>query len=162
MASRYGVAVDAGALAHAALLHDCAREMGAAEMARLAGGDELPPTAHRRGLLHGPAGAALVRRELGVEDESVLEAIGHHTTGRAGGGVLLSLVLAGDYLDAGRPFHAGRETLEGPDGLLARCASLTALCLAVMRSKLSWCLDRGRWIAPASVEAYNWYLEVAA
>ena len=75
----------------AALLHDAARETEPEDYLRLA--DEWglavgEPERKSPKLLHGPVAAELARRELGVEDEEVLEAIRVHTVGAAGIGAL--------------------------------------------------------------------------
>src|SRR5215211_8815190 len=65
----------------AALLHDAARETEPEEFLRLAGEWGLSVGELEREspkLLHGPVAAELARRELGVEDEEVLEAIRVH------------------------------------------------------------------------------------
>ena len=82
----------------AALLHDAARETGPEEFLRLAGEWELSvgePERQSPKLLHGPVAAELARRELGVEDEEVLEAVRAHTTGKARDGTARARAVRG-------------------------------------------------------------------
>src|SRR5215210_2086356 len=72
-----------------ALIHDAARETEPEEFLRLAREWNLPvgdPERQSPKLLHGPVAAELARRELGVEDEEILEAVRAHTTGKPGMG----------------------------------------------------------------------------
>ena len=140
----------------AALLHDAAREMPAEEFLNLAHGWGLPvgePERESPKLLHGPVAAELARRELGVEDGEVLDAIREHTTGRPGMGPL-SLVLyvadkvepARDYPSVGRLRRLAREDLRG--------AAAESLRRSIAHNE-----ERGRATHPASVEALAWLEE---
>lgn len=158
LAARYGLRLEPDRVREAALLHDAAREQPAAELRALFTPEELralPLGGANDELLHGPAGARLVERELSVRSPDVLDAIRWHTTGRDRPSDLLTLVLVADYLEPGRPFH-GRAPRPEDHGTLA------ALAAAVQRAKLAWCLEEGVTVAPESVVAYNWYLGRAA
>ena len=82
----------------AAFLHDLAREVEEEEMLRIAKEEGIPLGEREREkpiLLHGPVAARLARKELGVEDEEVLEAVRVHTTGEPGmGSISLALYVA--------------------------------------------------------------------
>jgi nicotinate-nucleotide adenylyltransferase len=53
-------------------------------------------------LLHGKAGAILLRGKFGVEDEDILEAIRYHTTGKIGMGPLAQAVYVADKIETTR------------------------------------------------------------
>ena len=55
-------------------------------------------------LLHGPVAAELARRELGVEDTEVLDAIREHTTGRPGMGPLSLVLYVADKIEPARDY----------------------------------------------------------
>ena len=61
-------------------------------------------------LWHGPVGAMIARKEFGVTDEDMLNAIRFHTTGRAGMSPLEKLIYIADMIEPGRDFP-GVETL---------------------------------------------------
>jgi predicted HD superfamily hydrolase involved in NAD metabolism len=91
----------------AALLHDAARETPSEELLRLARDWSVPveePELQSPNLLHGPVAAELARRELGVEDEEVLEAIRIHTTGAPRMGPLALAVYVADKIEPGRDY----------------------------------------------------------
>ena len=145
--------LDRGRARLAALLHDAAREMPSEEFLGLADSWNLPvgqPERESPKLLHGPVAAELARRELGVEDGEVLDAIREHTTGRPEMGPL-SLVLyvadkvepARDYPSVGRLRRLSREDLRG-----AAAESL--------RQSIAHNEERGRPTHPASIETLGW------
>jgi predicted HD superfamily hydrolase involved in NAD metabolism len=137
----------------AALLHDAARETGPEEFLRLADEWDLPvgdPERQSPKLLHGPVAAELARRELGIEDGEVLEAIRAHTTGKREMGPL-ALVLyvadkiepARDYPSVGRLRKLAREDLHG--------AAAESLRRAIAHNE-----ERGRDTHPSSLETLEW------
>jgi predicted HD superfamily hydrolase involved in NAD metabolism len=140
----------------AALLHDAARETEPGEFLRLAEKWDVPvgePERESPKLLHGPVAAELARRELGVEDEEVLEAIRAHTVGRAEIGPLaLALYVADkieparDYPSVGRIRELAREDL--------REAATEALRRVVAHNE-----GRGRSIHPSSRAMLEWLEE---
>jgi predicted HD superfamily hydrolase involved in NAD metabolism len=137
----------------AALLHDAARETEPEDYLRLA--DEWglavgEPERKSPKLLHGPVAAELARRELGVEDEEVLEAVRVHTVGAAEIGALaLALYVADkieparDYPSVGRIRDLAREDLYG--------AAAESLRRAIGHNE-----GRGKSIHPASREMLEW------
>ena len=152
LARTHGLDPDRARLA--ALLHDVAREIGRPEkFLRLAEEWDLPVGEHERRdpkLLHGPVAAELARRELGVEDAEVLEAVRVHTVGRAGvEGLALVLYVADkseparDYPSVGRLRRLSREDL--------REAAAEALRRAIAHND-----ERGRETHPASHETLAW------
>ena len=91
----------------AALLHDAARETGPEEFLRLADEWELSvgePERQSPKLLHGPVAAELARRELGIEDEEVLEAVRAHTTGKPCMGPLALALYVADKIEPAREY----------------------------------------------------------
>ncbi|MDD3895129.1 MAG: bis(5'-nucleosyl)-tetraphosphatase (symmetrical) YqeK, partial [Syntrophomonadaceae bacterium] len=69
----------------AGILHDYAKEKPVAELLTIAGENGLLVDDVFRQvpfLLHAPVGACLIKKELGIEDEAILNAISSHTLGR--------------------------------------------------------------------------------
>src|SRR5829696_4101448 len=105
LARKHGLDPDRTRLA--ALLHDAARETEPKEFLRLAGEWDLAvgePERQSPKLLHGPVAAELARRELGVEDEEVLEAVRAHTVGEAGMGQLALALYVADKIEPSRDY----------------------------------------------------------
>jgi predicted HD superfamily hydrolase involved in NAD metabolism len=137
----------------AALLHDAAREMGPDEFLRLADKWNLRVgDAERQSpkLLHGPVAAELARRELGIDGEEVLEAIGAHTTGRPGMGPLALVLYVADKIEPAREYPSvGRLRKLAREDLYA--AALESLRRAIAHNEA-----RGKNTHPASLKTLDW------
>lgn len=96
LAERYGADVDKAELA--GLLHDAAKQKPLEEMqnlARKAFGDTLDPVIMATGsLLHGYAAVTVAKETYGIDDEDILAALAHHTTGAVHMGILEKLSLS--------------------------------------------------------------------
>jgi len=137
----------------AALLHDSARELGNAELLRLAkelGHEVIEAEREKPNLLHGPVAAGLTRRELGVEDAEVLEAVRVHTTGAPGMGALALALYVADKIEPARDYE-GVEDLRALAEVDLREATLGAL-----RRAISYNESRGRETHPLSLETLRW------
>jgi predicted HD superfamily hydrolase involved in NAD metabolism len=137
----------------AALLHDAARETGPDEFLRLAGEWDLPVGEVEKEspkLLHGPVAAELSRRELGVEDEEVLEAIRAHTTGRPGMGPLALVLYVADKIEPARDYPSV--------GRLRRLAreDLRVATTESLRRAIDYNEGRGKDVHPSSRAALEW------
>jgi predicted HD superfamily hydrolase involved in NAD metabolism len=140
----------------AALLHDAARETEPEEFLRLAWEWDLPVGAPEREspkLLHGPVAAELARRELGVEDEEVLEAIRDHTVGRAGMGQLALAVYVADKIEPARDYPSVGKIRD-----LAR-RDLREAATEALRRVVAHNEERNRPVHPSSRAMLEWLEE---
>jgi predicted HD superfamily hydrolase involved in NAD metabolism len=145
--------LDADRARLAALVHDAAREMGPEEFLYLADKWHLQvgdPERQSPKLLHGPVAAELARRELGVDDEEVLEAVSTHTTGRPGMGPLALVLYVADKIEPARDYPSvGRlRTLARED---LRRAAEESLRRAIAHND-----ERGKATHPASLKMLDW------
>ena len=148
--------VDPGRARLAALLHDAARERSSEEFLCLAedlGLDVGGPERESPKLLHGPVAAELARRELGVEDGEVLEAIRAHTTGRPGMGPLSLVLYVADKIEPARDY----PSVENLRRLARR--DLRAAAAESLRRSIAHNEERGRPTHPASIETLGWLEE---
>jgi predicted HD superfamily hydrolase involved in NAD metabolism len=137
----------------AALVHDSAREIGPDEFLRLAHTWNLrvgDPEQQSPKLLHGPVAAEMARRELGIEDEEVLEAVRGHTTGRPGMGPLALVLYVADKIEPARDYPSVGRLRE-----LARYDLHTA-ALGSLRRAITHNEARGKITHPASLETLDW------
>ncbi len=149
LAARHGADPERAWLA--GLLHDCARELPAADLVRAAdrrglldqAGAPLPE------LLHALVGAAVAREELGIEDEEVLSAIARHTTGEAGMGAVELAVFVADYVEPGRSFPGVEEVRRVAEESLSRAA------LLALEQTVSRLAEAGRPVDARSVRALD-------
>jgi predicted HD superfamily hydrolase involved in NAD metabolism len=140
----------------AALLHDAARETEPEEFLRLAESWGLPigePERESPKLLHASVAAELARRELGVEDQEVLEAIRAHTTGCPGMGPIALALYVADKIEPARDYPSV-ERLRGLASEDLRMAAAEAL-----RRAISYNEGRGRSIHPDSRATLEWLEE---
>ncbi|MDQ4003549.1 MAG: bis(5'-nucleosyl)-tetraphosphatase (symmetrical) YqeK [Actinomycetota bacterium] len=137
----------------AALLHDTAREVGKEELLRVAEEEDLYMSDFEREwpiLLHGPVAAELARRDLGVEDEEVREAVRHHTTGGQGMGSLALALFVADKIEPART---------GPKVEELRDLAVEDLCqaaTAALEGSISYNELRGYQTHPKSRETLYW------
>jgi predicted HD superfamily hydrolase involved in NAD metabolism len=140
----------------AALLHDAARETEPEEFLRLAERWDLPiggPERESPKLLHASVAAELACRELGIEDEEVLEAIRAHTTGQPGMGPLALALYVADKIEPARDYPSVERLRELASEDL-RLAATEAL-----RRAISYNEGRGRSIHPDSRATLEWLEE---
>lgn len=136
----------------AGLLHDIMKEADAQEQERYIRMDvrryppcyELSPK-----LMHAPAAASYVRRELGIKNREVLAAIRYHTTGRANMSLLEKVVFLADFTSADRDYH-DIDTMRS----LAN-KSMDEAMLYALSSTITHLVSKGRLVHPDAIDAYN-------
>lgn len=137
----------------AALLHDAARESSPEELLEIAPRYGLEPdgfTRERPMLLHGPVAAEEARRELGIEDPEVLEAVRVHTTGAPEIGPLALAVYVADKIEPGRDYPSVGRLRE-----LAR-KDLREAAKAILSATEAHNENRGRPTHPDSRRMLAW------
>jgi predicted HD superfamily hydrolase involved in NAD metabolism len=105
LATRYGA--DQQKAEAAAILHDYAKFRPLDEMRQIIQSEPDIPNDlldYNHELWHAFVGAVLVREELGITDQDILNAIRYHTTGRPGMSPLEKVVFLADYIEPGRRF----------------------------------------------------------
>ena len=99
----------------AALLHDCAKGMSFEEQIKKCKELKLvldeetmacPP------VIHAPLGACIARREYGICDEEILNAICYHTVGRVGMSDLDKIIYVADMIEPTRDYEGVEELRE--------------------------------------------------
>ncbi len=157
LAERYDVDPDLAALG--GLLHDVARGVSGPEMIKFCQDHNIPVgpvEASQPVLLHGVVGAETVRKELGIDDESLLAAITWHSTGREGMSILEKIVFLADKLDPGKAGYYP-PGLEGLPGLAEQ--DLDRALLMYYDWLLYNLIQSGRLIHTATIEARNYVIE---
>lgn len=95
-----------------ALLHDCAKDIPNTLKLRLCKEFHIPMDEvllEDIELSHSFLGAEIAKREYGVKDEEILNAIKYHTTGRADMSVLEKVIYLADYIEPNRTLFKGLE-----------------------------------------------------
>lgn len=152
MCGLYGVDRVKGYLA--GLAHDICKDLSDQEQLDLAQTDGMPVSDAERkkpSLLHGRAAAVMLRRDFGIEDSEVIEAVARHTLGGVNLCSLSKIVYAADKIEPGRP----QSTDEYRKRLF--CMSLDELALAVLDENMEYLASRGK--RPA-LESYDFRLSL--
>lgn len=150
LAGLHGADKDAAALA--GLLHDYAKNMSPEELreAAQALNLELDDVVSRHMMLaHGPVGAGLVERDLGISDSDILNAIRFHTVGRPGMGKLEKIVYLADFIEPGRKFKKADELRK-----VAR-DNLDKAVLMALESSLEYLIGSDRLMHPNTLFTRN-------
>ncbi len=150
LAERYGASEEVAYLA--GLLHDYGKAYNYEQLLQWTEelGLELDwITLSSNKLLHAPVGAALIKKELGITDQSILDAVAYHTTGRSGMSLLEKIIYLSDYIEPGRDYEGAEKirqiAAEDLDKALLAAVD-TAIC-SVVRRRL--------FLHPRSVEFRN-------
>ncbi len=136
----------------AGLAHDVARELEGDEMiahaARYSGeAEELEKS--RPILLHGKAGAFLLRRDLGIMDSDILEAVAWHVTGRPGMSLTEKCVFIADY------FAPDREFIEESERLMITNQDIDRLMIFVLERTFDYLKREGKDVAYTALSLYK-------
>lgn len=153
--------VDASKAEIASTAHDIARAMKESDLIERAEAYGLPvhPVERRVPvLLHGPVGSEMLRRDCGIDDPEVLEAVYWHSTFNRGLGPVAQIAFLADKLDERK---SGRYPFQDRVDKLAR-ESLDAAVLAFVQEEIASLLRAGQLIHPASIEGLNYLLESSA
>ena len=151
LAERFGG--DAEKARVAAILHDVAkfwpvdRQRAAIEEEGAPAG--LDTLSYDKELWHSHAGAYAAKRDFGVEDEEMLDAIRYHTSGRVGMTKLDKIVCLADYIEPGREFPGVDRLRE-----LAE-TSLEEALIAGFDGTIRFLLEQGKRIYPLTVLTRN-------
>ncbi|MGY3750647.1 bis(5'-nucleosyl)-tetraphosphatase (symmetrical) YqeK [Vagococcus acidifermentans] len=135
----------------AALTHDYAKERPDDEMAALVAQGVFEPEllAYGNPIWHAELGAYLAEQELGLKDETILQAIRLHTIGSAEMTLLDKLIYVADYIEPGRKFpgvdRARQLARENLDAAVRYESKHTLLHLVQTNAK----------IYPKAIETYN-------
>jgi predicted HD superfamily hydrolase involved in NAD metabolism len=136
----------------ASFLHDIAKMLPKTEQTALArelGMSEAELASYPIQVLHGPVAALIARKELGVDDSEVLQAIAAHSTGCAGMSGIAKVVLIADYIEETRSFP-GAEELRSHGAV-----TLDELTIAILRRKLNHLIEANKDIDPRAIALWN-------
>lgn len=154
LAKQYGADVKKAELA--AIFHDYAKLHPIAELKEVITANKIDPRllSYHPELWHGPAAVPLLQKEVGIDDEDILNAIHHHTTGRANMSLLEQIVYVADYIEPGRQFPGVDEVRE-----LSK-VSLSSALMKALGNTIVFLINKKSPVFPDTFEAYN-YLMIA-
>ncbi|MFN7251297.1 MAG: bis(5'-nucleosyl)-tetraphosphatase (symmetrical) YqeK [Anaerobacillus sp.] len=135
----------------AAIFHDYAKYRPIAEMKLIVSEQKMSDKLLSYGseLLHAPVGAYLVQKEVGIDDEDVLDGIRYHTTGRANMTLLEKIIYISDYIEPNRSFKGVEEVRK-----LAEKDLDQALITAISNT-IQFLVKKRQPVFPDTLAAYN-------
>jgi nicotinate-nucleotide adenylyltransferase len=131
----------------AGIAHDMCKSMGLGEIISLAqsdGGGMTRMEMDKPSLLHGRAAAALLKKQYGIHNEDVLDAVRYHTTA-GGGGDLSRVVYVADKIESSRE-EVSEELRD-----MCRTAGLDALFTAALDTTVAYLRSREMDISPGTL-----------
>lgn len=131
------------------LVHDVAREYSDSDLIAWSYKDGMPVGPLYKAspmLLHGRAGAMVLKEKFGIEDHEILDAVRSHTTGTAGMSPLAKILFVADYIEPERKHITPGflKSLEGKD--------LDSMVYAVLMGTLNHLASMGKSVAPEALD----------
>ncbi len=154
LAKKYGA--DEQKAAIAGLLHDCAKNYSKEDMYALCREYDIcldDVISKSTGLIHGLLGAEVARREYGVDDEEIYDAIYYHTVGKPAMSLLTQIIYIADGIEPNRHYDGVDRIRELADENLDK-----ALLLQIDYTIKS-VLSKGALLHINTVDTRNYYLE---
>ena len=152
LAARHGIDPDRAELG--ALAHDVCRAVPGDDLLKMSAELSVPVADVDRDfpiLLHGPVGAALLRKEDGLTDQALYDAVRWHSTAHASLDDLGKLIFLADKLD---PQKAGVYSYQARLHEMA-LESLDLALLEFLTREMAARIEKGETVHPASVDARN-------
>ena len=152
LAQKYGEDPDKAYFA--GLLHDICKELPDDEQKELvisSGFTYCREELETKSLWHAVAGAGFVKKEFGIEDIDILNAIRFHTVGRAGMSRLEEIVYLGDLISAERDYKDVDRMRK------LAYSSLNDAMLEAFAFSIRSVVKKGGLVPICTAEGYNFY-----
>ena len=134
------------------LIHDCCKDEAPGLQLSYMLGNSLEMTEleiNEPKLYHAMCGSVYARKEFGITDEDMLNAIRYHTTGRKNMSLLEKIVFIADFISAERDYN-------GVDVMREKAKrSLEEAIVEGLGFTIKDLIERERIIHPDTVDAYN-------
>ncbi len=134
----------------AALLHDMARSMPVEAMNMYVKHLGLPERyKDNPNLSHSKIGAELAAKELGIDDEEILNGISYHTTGRANMSLIEKIVFLADAIEPGRSYPGADEIRK------LVYEDIDAACACSLEGTIEFIASKGEYLDEDTVKAFE-------
>ncbi len=152
LAAEFGGDIQRAGLA--GLLHDYAKERSDQEFADVITKKNLDPTLlnYNNAIWHGVVGAEIVKDELGIYDEDVLNAIRRHTVGATNMTQIDKCVFVADFIEPARDFPGIKEARDYAE------KSLDSAVAFELKHSLEHLISKNREIYPETFVSYNYWI----
>lgn len=166
LAAVHGVDVEKALVA--GILHDCAKCLSHKKQMAICDKNHVKlndlETADDSPLLHAKAGSILAKKEYGIADQDILNAIFYHTTGRPMMSPLEKIIYIADYIEPGR-HHMKRSGNGEPMERLTRIRQMAyqdldeTLC-SILSDTLTYLQGKGGRVDSMTRQTYEYYEKI--
>ena len=148
LAKHYGEDVQKAELA--ALFHDMFRSTPASVLNMYIRQLGLPKNImDNPNLSHGKIAAVIMKRDFGIEDEDIVNAVSFHTTGRAGMSKLEKIIFLADSIEPGRNYPMVDEIRA------LAYINLEKACISSLTRTVEYIKGIGEYLDPDTISAIN-------
>ncbi len=149
LAEQYGVDVEKASIA--GLCHDYAKQRPDEDFIAEIKKKGLNPLLldYGNAIWHGVVGAELIKDELGIWDEDILNAVRHHTTGAPVMTKLEQVIYMADYIEPGRDFTGVKKAR------VITAANLQAGVAYQTKHTLAYLIENGKPVYSKTIDTYN-------
>ena len=156
MAEHFGADVEKARIA--GLLHDCAKEVDKDEAVNLCDilGIEIDDEKRvQKGLLHADLGAEFIKRDYGIDDKEIYDAIKYHTMGRCDMTMLDKIIYLADFIEP------NRKEFDGLSELKKLCfEDLDKAMLFAVNLSISFVLQKGKTLHKQTIETKEYFTKL--
>lgn len=146
LAERYGEDTETAEIA--ALFHDMFRSTPVAALNMYIRQLGLPKNImDNPNLSHGKVAAVVMKKDYGIEDEDILNAVSYHTTGRAGMSRLEKIIFLADAIEPGRSYPTVEETRR------LAYIDLDRACINSLERTVDYISGIGEYLDPDTINA---------
>jgi len=104
-------------------------------------------------LAHAKIAAIMIKKDFGINDEDILNAVSYHTTGRAGMSILEKVIFLADSIEPGRNYPGVDEIRKIAETDLDRA------CLMCLERTIDYINKKGYFLDPDTLDAREWFLK---
>ena len=104
-------------------------------------------------LAHGKIAAVMIKKEYGIDDQDIINAVSFHTTGRAGMSELEKIIYLADAIEPGRDYPSVNQLREAVDRGLNE-----ALIMSLERT-IEYVRQQGHFLDEDTLKARDYYLK---
>lgn len=155
LAQKYGADVEKAEIA--ALFHDMYRGIGEDVLNYYVKHLALDQKyLNNSNLAHSKIAAIVMKRDYGIEDEDIINAVSYHTTGRPGMSLLEKVIYIADAIEPNRNYP-------GVDGLReAAQRDLDEACLLSLTRTIEFVRSQGNYLDEETILARDYFLKFTA
>ncbi len=149
LAVRFGY--DVNKAMTAALMHDIAKSIKGARKAALM--KKFGLKSHKMQVIdHNILGEAIAKKNFGIKDKAVLEAIRHHTAGKEKMGSIAKIIYIADYIEDTRRFKSCRRAASD---VFKKARGINEAVLIVINEKINYLIKEKKQIHPGILKLWN-------